>query len=61
MNSVGSKDEIKSKNMTLAIVSLEASEIDDESKASDSNHEGPASIGGNSPGKIFDLIHSKKK
>ena len=35
----GSRDEGKSKNMTLAIVSLEASDKEDDQNADDSNHE----------------------
>ena len=35
----GSRDEGKSKNMTLAIVSLEASDKEDDVNADDSNHE----------------------
>ena len=35
----GSRDEGKSKNMTLAIVSLEASDKEDDPNADDPNHE----------------------
>ena len=35
----GSRDEGKSKNMTLAIVSLEASDKEEDSNAEDSKHE----------------------
>ena len=49
--------------MTLAIVSLEASEKDDESKAkleSISSYEEAMSIGDNGPGKILDLNYELK-